>query len=384
MRRLRELAGQSPIWLAGRKGRSGGTRSEAEMGPASIKKFDGGQQVTPNISMPVALTPTSTRSTPAPTPSLVEAAAFEPVPFEPVSSETVPFETVPFESQSFEPQSFEPQWERDGYVILRGVLEPSACDALGEVLGEAWRYGHPDQLVVDSTTGRSRKLEAGDARRLTRAVDTHVHYPEARELLANPVVTGKLRAIFGADPLYFQTLVFELGSEQGLHQDTSFVVVDDPMAMVGVWIALEDVQAGSGELRYVPGSHRLEPYEFAPGRRHFDSSIDPPALHEEYYPLITQRCVDFGLTEQRFLARKGDVLIWSADLVHGGSPIVDATLTRRSLVAHACPVTANPHFFSHFPGNRTLVPLAGDSGDSGRAFYASQYHVLDSTGQITG
>jgi phytanoyl-CoA hydroxylase len=376
IRRLRELVGQSPIRLAGRKGRSGGTRSEAEMGPASIEKSDGGQQVTPNISMPVALTPTSTRSTPAPTSSPVEAAAFQPVSFE-------------SEPEPFEPEPFEPQWERDGYVILRGVLEPSACDALGEVLGEAWRYGHPDQRVVDSTTGRSRKLEAGDARRLTRAVDTHVHYPEARELLANPVVIGRLREIFGADPLCFQTLVFELGSEQGLHQDTSFVVVDDPMAMVGVWIALEDVQAGSGELRYVPGSHRLEPYEFGPGRRHFDSSIDPPSLHEAYYPLITQRCADFGLTEQRFLARKGDVLIWSADLVHGGSPILDATLTRRSLVAHACPVTANPHFFSHFPGNRTLVPLpgsgdSGDSGDSGGAFYASQYHVLDPAGQILG
>ncbi len=269
-------------------------------------------------------------------------------------------------------------------MILRGVLDSSACDALGEVLGEAWRYGHPDQLVVDSTTGRSRKLEAGDARRLTRAVDTHVHYPEARELLANPVVTGRLREIFGADPLYFQTLVFELGSEQGLHQDTSFVVVDDPMAMVGVWIALEDVQAGSGELRYVPGSHRLSPYEFGPGRRHFDSSIDAPALHEAYYPLITQRCADQGMPEQRFLARKGDILIWSADLVHGGSPIVDATLTRRSLVAHACPVTANPHFFSYLPGNRTAVPLVGSSASEGSAFYASQYHVLDSAGLILG
>jgi phytanoyl-CoA hydroxylase len=297
------------------------------------------------------------------------------------AGEPAPHEPVPFEPALFEPALFEPEWERDGYVILRGVLDPSACDALGEVLGEAWRYGHPDQLVVDSTTGRSRKLEAGDARRLTRAVDTHVHYPEARELLAHPVVTGRLREIFGADPLYFQTLVFELGSEQGLHQDTSFVVVDDPMAMVGVWIALEDVRAGSGELRYVPGSHRLAPYEFGPGRRHFDSSIDPASLHEAYYPLITQRCADAGLAEQRFLARKGDVLIWSADLVHGGSPIVDATLTRRSLVAHACPVTANPHFFSYLPGNRTLVALDGASG--GSAFYASQYHVLDSAGLIT-
>jgi phytanoyl-CoA hydroxylase len=275
------------------------------------------------------------------------------------------------------PQLSEPRWDVDGYVILRNALDPKACASVAEVLQDAWRYGHPDQLVVDSTTGRSRRLEAGDAPRLTRAVDTHVHYPEARELLANPTIVNKLNEILGTAPLFFQTLVFEMGSEQGLHQDTSFVVVDNPMAMVGVWIALEDVRPGSGELRYVPRSHTLAPYEFAPGRRHYDSSIDAPAMHHDYYPMIEQRCADAGLVEERFYPKQGDVLIWSADLVHGGSPILDPTLTRRSLVAHACPVTANPHFYSYLPGNRTAVPLA-----NGSAFYASQYHVLEPSGLV--
>jgi phytanoyl-CoA hydroxylase len=273
----------------------------------------------------------------------------------------------------------EPDWNADGYVILRKAVDPRVCASLAEVLQDAWRYGHPDQLVVDSTTGRSRRLEAGDAPRLTRAVDAHVHYPEARELLASPTIVRCLNELLGAAPLFFQTLVFEMGSEQGLHQDTAFVVVDDPLAMVGVWIALEDVRPGSGELRYVPKTHRLSPYEFAPGRRHYDSSVDPPELHHDYYPMIERRCADAGLAEERFYPNQGDVLIWSADLVHGGSPILDPTLTRRSLVAHGCPVTANPHFYSYLPGNRTAVPL----GD-GSAFYASQYHVLDPNGLVVG
>jgi phytanoyl-CoA hydroxylase len=272
----------------------------------------------------------------------------------------------------------EPRWDVDGYAILRNALDRHACESLAEVLKGAWRNGHRDQLVVDSTTGRSRRLEAGDAPRLTRAVDTHVHYPEARALLAAPVIVNRLTEVLGAPPLFFQTLVFEMGSEQGLHQDTSFVVVDDPMAMVGVWIALEDVRPGSGELRYVPKSHTLAPYEFAPGRRHYDSSIDPPAKHHEYYPLIERRCADAGLIEERFFPKMGDVLIWSADLVHGGAPILDPRLTRRSLVAHACPVIANPHFFSYLPGNRTIVGLNG-----GSAFYASQYHVLETSGLVS-
>ena len=54
-----------------------------------------------------------------------------------------------------------------------------------------------------------------------------------------------------------------MGSEQGLHRDTAFVVVDPPMSLVAAWIALEDVAAGSGELTYVPGSHRLPEYLFS-------------------------------------------------------------------------------------------------------------------------
>ena len=40
---------------------------------------------------------------------------------------------------------------------------------------------------------------------------------------------------------------------------------------------------------------------------------------------------------RRFQARKGDVFIWSADLAHGGSPIENPGLTRRSIVGHSAP-----------------------------------------------
>lgn len=269
-------------------------------------------------------------------------------------------------------------WITDGYVILSGAAEQSVCDRLADDLAAAWRDGHPEQIVVDSQTGSARRLEAGDATRLTRAVDAHVHFASARELLRSPRVTQFLAAVFDADPLYFQTLVFETGSEQGLHQDTAFVVVDRPLELVGVWFALEDVRPGSGELQYAPGSQRLADHCFAPGRRHYDGSIDGHDAHVNYYPSIAQRCDDAGLSVARFLPRQGDVLIWSADLVHGGAPISDPSVTRRSLVAHACPLdgpdraAANPHFYSYLPRNRTTRSL-----EASGARYASQYHMLE-------
>lgn len=268
-------------------------------------------------------------------------------------------------------------WITDGYVILPGAADPVVCDRLADELAEAWRDGHPDQIVVDSRTGAPRRLEAGDETRLTRAVDAHVHFRSAQELLRSPRVTEFLHAVFDADPLYFQSLVFHTGSEQGLHQDTAFVVVDRPLELIGVWFALEDVRPGAGALQYAPGSHRLADHCFAPGRRHFDSGIDGHEAHVAYYPSIARRCDDAGLSVSQFLPSKGDALVWSADLVHGGAPITDSTLTRRSLVAHACPLdgpdrrAARPHFFSFLPGNLITKALP-----DGGARYASQYHVL--------
>jgi ectoine hydroxylase-related dioxygenase (phytanoyl-CoA dioxygenase family) len=41
-----------------------------------------------------------------------------------------------------------------------------------------------------------------------------------------------------------------------------------------------------------------------------------------------------GIEPHYFHAKKGDVLIWHANLVHGGSQREDMVLTRRALVCH--------------------------------------------------
>ena len=51
-----------------------------------------------------------------------------------------------------------------------------------------------------------------------------------------------------------------------------------------------------------------------------------------------------GLQKDRFLAKKGDVLIWSASLMHGGSPVESPIRTRKSLVTHYCPADLQPMY----------------------------------------
>ena len=53
-----------------------------------------------------------------------------------------------------------------------------------------------------------------------------------------------------------------------------------------------------------------------------------------------------GLPRRRFRPRKGDVFVWSADLVHGGSRDIDpASASCRSLITHYCPGELEPGYF---------------------------------------
>ena len=45
-----------------------------------------------------------------------------------------------------------------------------------------------------------------------------------------------------------------------------------------------------------------------------------------------------------FLPKRGDTLIWAAELVHGGNPIT-AGHTRKGIVAHYCPREVAPLYF---------------------------------------
>ena len=58
-----------------------------------------------------------------------------------------------------------------------------------------------------------------------------------------------LAAIFDGRPEAFQGLTFVWnGSQQAIHKDTAYVKIDtSPMHLAATWLALEDIQPGTGE-----------------------------------------------------------------------------------------------------------------------------------------
>jgi phytanoyl-CoA hydroxylase len=132
------------------------------------------------------------------------------------------------------------------------------------------------------------------------------------------------------------------------------------MLLTASWIALEDVQECSGELAFYDRSHRLPHYLFKNGTKRMNFTADDQEL---YNTELEEACRRNGMDYQRFLAKKGDVFFWTADLVHRSHPrtLPDGT-SRLSCVTHYHPTTTTPFWVRHHPVRAHVADLGDRVG----------------------
>jgi ectoine hydroxylase-related dioxygenase (phytanoyl-CoA dioxygenase family) len=140
--------------------------------------------------------------------------------------------------------------------------------------------------------------------------------------------------ILGREVVPFQTINFIHGSEQRAHSDSVHMTTYPLGYLIAIWIALEDISQDNGPLFYYPGSHKL-PYllnhDFNEGETLLTLGKKD---YVDYEDRLEELVLKNGYQPKEFHARKGDVLIWHANLVHGGAPIINKDLTRKSMVIH--------------------------------------------------
>jgi hypothetical protein len=167
----------------------------------------------------------------------------------------------------------------------------------------------------------------------SRVQDAWRRSPAVRRLANLPSLRKFLAAAYGRKPFGFQTLNFQRGSQQHFHSDRIHFSSIPEHFMCGVWIALEDVRPGSGELMYKLGSHRLPVLEMGDLGVDRDQPSDLDYEHH-YVPRFAELLDESSLPTATAMIRKGQAFVWAANLAHGGSPILDPNSTRRSLVVH--------------------------------------------------
>lgn len=156
---------------------------------------------------------------------------------------------------------------------------------------------------------------------------------DVRAIASNRRVLDLLGKLYGRAAFPFQTLNFPVGTQQAVHSDSVHFSSLPERFMCGIWLAMEDVAAGAGPLFYVRGSHRWPIVTNGMiGRRGFGQELN--SAQDPFAEAWDALCREHGAAQEPFLACKGQALIWSANLLHGGSLQSDPSLTRWSQVTH--------------------------------------------------
>jgi ectoine hydroxylase-related dioxygenase (phytanoyl-CoA dioxygenase family) len=207
-------------------------------------------------------------------------------------------------------------YERDGLVVVDFDLPRILID-------EVAAFVRNNDDFKDSAEPSGFKMGA-------RIQDAWRHNRAVRELAAHPTILEKLAEIYGKNPLPFQTLNFPVGTQQALHSDAfHFNAFPNDGSMCGVWIALEDMDENNGPLMYLAGSHKLP--EVYP---HNFGLAPEKGRSTEFAKRFSAYVENLNLERRHAIIKKGQGVIWAANVLHGGSPILDPGRTRLSQVTH--------------------------------------------------
>ncbi len=168
-----------------------------------------------------------------------------------------------------------------------------------------------------------------------RVIEAWRDIKEIVDLARDKNVLDFLECLYKKRPIPFSTINFIKSSEQPLHSDYMHFSSKPERYLTGVWFALEDIHIDSGPLQVIPKSHKL------PITTLEELSQDIPkntkqlkSNYTEYEEHVIKLVKENGLDSKKITLKKNQCLIWSANLLHGGTPINNDTLTRKSLVVH--------------------------------------------------
>ncbi|MEO1451984.1 MAG: phytanoyl-CoA dioxygenase family protein [Bacteroidota bacterium] len=221
-----------------------------------------------------------------------------------------------FQSLDAETQAALLPWSSQGYAILRGFFSP---DQVAGVRAEV------DRLIRE-----------GDAKwRYASRVMFALHQSRLIWQLASEApLMPVLELLMGKPMRAFQSINFLEPSQQATHSDAIHMTTFPLGYLLAAWVALEPTDDQNGPLHYFPGSHRL-PYvlngDYAHGGNRLLLGDDANGAYEKRIAALME---EHKLQKQIFHAQPGDVLIWHANLLHGGEPRLDPNRTRHSMVLH--------------------------------------------------
>jgi phytanoyl-CoA hydroxylase len=157
------------------------------------------------------------------------------------------------------------RFERDGFLIFRGLATPAECEAMRTVAAAHLQAATaPVEYEAEvGYAGAPRSLDAPGGRTIRRLRDAWHRHPIFTQWASDPRLVQPLAQLFREDVVLtlahhncVMTKHPDFGTATGWHRDIRYWSFAKP-DLISVWLALGTEDGSNGALKVIPGSHRV-------------------------------------------------------------------------------------------------------------------------------
>ncbi len=218
-----------------------------------------------------------------------------------------------------------------GYKIIPNLISNSLADKLLEKYD---KFKNAKKIYFSQATHRYIRCKLNEYGFLKESMEGVGRQYNSGSFgnYINKILLGKnvdieLKKIFPQFPgfVQHQHMFFDLSMETVDHIDSWYLDTYPKGYLLGLWIALENINKDSGPFRIYPGSHKLvNPYDL--------QNLN----HNEFLSRINS--IKENLKPVDLTIPKGHAIIWDSALIHGASSITNNSYSRKSITAHYSPL----------------------------------------------
>jgi phytanoyl-CoA hydroxylase len=228
-------------------------------------------------------------------------------------------------------------YDDNGYVVMRNLVPAGLCnELLQHFKQEVKTYKGFIYRQASANPEKHKFTQSGfmlNSILNLQSVDSQ-HFPNFRKtgvgILSHPNIQKALNTLMGEPAKLVQSMYFEGNPVTWAHQDCYYLDSERDGAMIGIWLALEDIHPAGGRFYIYPTSHKID-------IKKNGGDFDIAFHHDRYKHLVKNIIQDFKLECVAPALRKGDVLFWGGKTIHGSLATFEQQYSRNSITGHYIP-----------------------------------------------
>lgn len=250
----------------------------------------------------------------------------------------------------------------EGFIVARGLIDRALCERTRDLFAEQVRPF--EGRILRQTTSKQERHNINEYGHVTNPMlDVHetmrdqfpAFHNAVLDVFTEPKLVETVEAILQEQAIMVQSMYFESSRGTDPHMDTHFIDATEKGRLIGVWIALEDIDEKAGRFCVYPKSHRI--YEdglFSPEAREAAHAYEDHSCSViRGYQLEGKSFSLNSVTKSRRLLRKylevagfepyapalkaGDVIMFSSLAIHSSNKPTGLGQTRNSVTCHWVP-----------------------------------------------